>query len=378
MNVEKLDMIFQWIKIGIFGLVISTPCLWMAAGEKQVFSYTEKRTLATFPLLPGRLSQVRGFFIKVDNYLNDHFGFRELMVYRYQREVKKRFKNVERITKVTKGVDNWYFYTGNDMLKDFTGSNLRSDNELSEWLEDYRNKQKWLEQQGIQYLLIIPPNKMTIYGDLLGEPWVEKRGRTRLSQLQSVMSENDKSTFLDISQALLNGRHSGRLFFQSDTHWTEYGAFLGYLAIADRLESTFPQNHFKRDFTFSKTITRKCEKKANCGDLTLMLLEYETFEESFKTVDDYSSCTVPQSIDYRFSNLDMSAKDPYLAKACKSRRLKTIVFRDSFFEALEPYMTENFNEVIYLWKKYDQANVEELLRTFKPDIVIEERGERQL
>ncbi len=74
----------------------------------------------------------------------------------------------------------------------------------------------------------------------------------------------------------------------------------------------------------------------------------------------------------------MSAKDPYLAKACKSRRLKTIVFRDSFFEALEPYMTENFNEVIYLWKKYDQANVEELLRTFKPDIVIEERGERQL
>ena len=55
-----------------------------------------------------------------------------------------------------------------------------------------------------------------------------------------------------------------------------------------------------------------------------------------------------------------------------------LVFRDSFFEALEPYFSENFKEVIYLWKDYDQKNIEELLAVFKPDIVIEERGERRL
>lgn len=54
------------------------------------------------------------------------------MVYRNHREIKNSSKDVERITKVMKSIDNWYFFTGNGMLKDFVGSSLRSDSELSE------------------------------------------------------------------------------------------------------------------------------------------------------------------------------------------------------------------------------------------------------
>jgi len=34
--------------------------------------------------------------------------------------------------------------------------------------------------------------------------------------------------------------------------------------------------------------------------------------------------------------------------------------------------------VVYLWKNYDQANIEEIMNFFKPDIVVEERAERRL
>ena len=39
---------------------------------------------------------------------------------------------------------------------------------------------------------------------------------------------------------------------------------------------------------------------------------------------------------------------------------------------------DDFQEVIYLWKEYDQSNVEEILKYFTPDIVIEEVVERIL
>jgi alginate O-acetyltransferase complex protein AlgJ len=379
METLKLEKIFQWVLIVIFLLIISVPGLWMIFTPQVISSYTEKRTLAVFPDPPSSSAGIRGFFSDVDSYLNDHFGFREWMVYRYQREIKKRFADVERISKVITGLDNWYFFTGDGMLEDYTGKRQLSDGELQEWLENYRAKRAWLEKKGIKYLFVVPPNKMSIYDEFLGEPWISQKGKRRLEQLTEAMTESDKSTFLNLTPALAGKGGQQNLFFKSDTHWAPYGAYLGYLAIADKLETLFPGSQFKRDFGFSSIEKRKCEKKANnCGDLTNMLLSYDSFEESFSTVDEFSSCTVPQEYDYGFSGIDYATRDPYIAKSCEQGDLTALVFRDSFSRDLEPFLSENFKEVIYLWKGYDQKNVEELLATFKPDIVIEERAERSL
>ncbi|MGW8195844.1 MAG: alginate O-acetyltransferase AlgX-related protein, partial [Desulforhopalus sp.] len=285
----------------------------------------------------------------------------------------------ETISKVMKGTDNWYFFTGDSVLEDFTGKRLRSDSEMREWLEKYRDRKRWLAQRQIQYLQIVVPNKMRVYSEFLGEPWVSQRGETRLDQLRARMNDRDKSTFLDLSLPLLGAKNEGTLYFKSDTHWTPYGAYLGYLAIADKIETLFPDSSFKKDFTFSTMATRKCDKKENsCGDLTNMVLDYESFAESFKEVDEFSACSVVDTFEYSFSDLDTSARDPIIIKGCRNKALTALVFRDSFFRALEPFFSENFNKIIYLWKNYDQQNVEQLLTVFKPDIVIVERGERQL
>lgn len=379
MSLKTLDINFRRIRIAIFFIIIFSPSLFMIFGQKTGFSYTEKRSLATFPSPPANAFEVRRFFSDVDGYLNDHFGFREWMVYRYQREIGKRFSDVGTLSKVMEGIDDWYFFTGNKLLEDFTGRDLLGTSDLEEWIETFRAKQQWLEKQGIQYLFIVPPNKMSIYGNFLGEPWVSQRGMTRLSQIMNAMNENDKSSFLHLSPALIEKSRDEYLFLKSDSHWNQYGAYLGYLSIAAKIESLFPDNRFKRDFTFSETITRTCEKKKpNCGDLTHMLLDYDSFDESFKVVDPFSSCAVDQKYNHNFSNIDTTVPDPYIAKSCETKELRVLVFRDSFFRALEPYFSENFKEVIYLWKTYDQKNIEELLAVFKPDIVIEEKGERRL
>ena len=378
MTLKTLNIVFQRINIVIFLLVVFSPCLWMFFGPQEVFSFAEKRLLATFPSIPASLPQVKSYFSDIDNYLNDHFGFRDWMVFRYQTEVKKRF-DINTVSKVHKGTNDWYFYTGMKTLENFTGRHLLNTNDLNNWIETYKGKQRWLEKQGILYLFVVPPDKPTIYGEFVGEPWLSKKGKTRLSQLKSVIEVDEKSPFLDLSPKLVEMGRDEILFFKSDTHWNQYGAYLAYLTMAEKIESLFPGIQFKKDFTFSKTIKRKCEQKSStCGDLTNMLLNYDSFDESFKVVDEFPHCAVDQEFNYNFSNLSTTAEDPYIAKSCPSKELRALVFRDSFFIALEPYFSENFKEVIYLWKSYDQKNIEELLTVFKPDIVIEEKAERNL
>jgi hypothetical protein len=45
---------------------------------------------------------------------------------------------------------------------------------------------------------------------------------------------------------------------------------------------------------------------------------------------------------------------------------------------MHPFISENFKHVVYLWKEYDQKNLEETFRIFKPDVVIEAIVERDL
>ena len=66
-----------------------------------------------------------------------------------------------------------------------------------------------------------------------------------------------------------------------------------------------------------------------------------------------------------------------MLKECPKATLNAIVFSDSFITNLEPFFSENFGQILYLRKRYDQKNVEELLNSFRPDIVIEQRAERQ-
>ncbi|MDR1419493.1 MAG: hypothetical protein LBI86_03890 [Treponema sp.] len=56
---------------------------------------------------------------------------------------------------------------------------------------------------------------------------------------------------------------------------------------------------------------------------------------------------------------------------------KTIVFRDSFFVALEPFISSLFSHTEYMWKSFEQDDTAYILEN-KPDIIIWEVVERFL
>jgi len=376
---KVVSNIFRWSFLAIFFTGIFAPATQMIFGDRVLFSFTEKRTLATFPNVPDNLSQVQKFYSDLDKYLNDHFGFRDWFIYRYQSELRKRFNHTSKETSVIRGKDNWYYFTDSDLLLDFTGKKPLSDSDLDNWLTSYRGKKRWLAERDIRYLFVVPPNKQSVYPEFTAETLGKSQGKSRLQQLKSLLTESDNSTFIDLAPILIDKKDNGTMFYKSDTHWTSYGAYLAFQVIAEKIEDFFPDISFKKDFPFTPELTRVCDKKrANCGDLTRMLLDFESFKESFKISSGFLKCASLSPFDFQLSDVNQSADAPSFAKSCKHGQLKAIVFRDSFLVALEPYLSENFAQVLYLWKGYNQDNLEKLLQIFKPDIVIEEKVERNL
>ena len=93
-----------------------------------------------------------------------------------------------------------------------------------------------------------------------------------------------------------------------------------------------------------------------------------------------SSCSqeIKQAVaDFQKIPADQIRSAP-LVTTCDTSKLRAVVFRDSFFNAVVPFIAEDFNRIDYVWKPYDHTIMKELIEQQKPQIVIEEMVERFL
>jgi alginate O-acetyltransferase complex protein AlgJ len=152
--------------IVLFLTVILAPPVKWALSPDRSWSDKEKRVLAPFPKEPRNFSSFLKLTKNFESYYNDHFGFREVLIDRYQREMRKRFGQ-SGVPKVIGGKEGWYFYAGDDLLKDFRGLTPLKGQQLDAWIMDFVRKRDWLAEQGIRYLFVVVPNKQTIYPEYL-------------------------------------------------------------------------------------------------------------------------------------------------------------------------------------------------------------------
>ena len=163
-------------------LIFSSPII-MLVTKQEKWSEAEQRGLAILPLLPKNITQFVVFFGSVSDYLDDHFGFREFYIRRYRRELAKRFDQVSSHATVAKGLDGWYFFNNFGMLDDFFGYAPLGGNTLKKWWALQEAKHSWLQDNNIQYLSIIAPNKQSIYPEYLMKNSMSIKGKTRFEEV---------------------------------------------------------------------------------------------------------------------------------------------------------------------------------------------------
>jgi tetratricopeptide (TPR) repeat protein len=390
--IEKINIhtLSKLLLIGMFLFTIFVPPLKTLIGLKKVVSQGENRKLASIPKFSMNARSIKEFSSEFENYYEDNFGFRGAFVY-LNSLIKVYWLNISAVPKVITGKDDWLFWTGEELIEDYRGLITLSSLQLETWREELEYKYKWLEKHKIRYLYVVVPDKQTIYPEYLPDSVNKVQKKTKLDQLLEYLKSNSKFKIFDMRDPLMEAKKRGLLFFPRDSHWNVPGALIAYKSIMKQVLQMFPNVNMV-DFNISdyeenhEIISMKSRGMESTLGLFFSPVPGWTLVSTpgFKLK---KSCAVTVELFKKNKNPDEFSKvlEPF-AKSCPKAKLRAIVIRDSMFTDVEPFLSENFQLILYLWPmqrwkayeyKYDKY-IMEMIEKIKPDIVIEERGERML
>ncbi len=221
-----------------FLLALFTPLAGYFTGVESKLSNTENRELAKLPELS--IAGLSEFPAKFESNFNDNFGLRSILV-RWNSMMRIGLFQQSPVSWVVIGKNGWLFLNNLNNIEDCRGFLHYTNEELRTITHNFEEQQEWLNKQGISYLVVIVPDKETIYPEYLPDSIRRTNGKTRLDQLIDYLQKNSDFRVLDLRQPLLeakNGKYS--TFYRTDGHWNDYGAFIGYREIMLALKQHFP------------------------------------------------------------------------------------------------------------------------------------------
>lgn len=356
-----------------FLLFVGLPLIVGLYREDVLSSGVERRNLAQLPPLPDNLGELQSFPARMDSYYSDQFGFRNALT-------RIHFRFFELVASdssgknVTAGKDGWLFlgsikpgYAGYaDPIGDVMNINLYTEEQLVTFARYITAIRDWLAQRGIRYVYVITPNKHSIYTDKLPSFITKRNPFSATDQLVAHLRNHTDIVFVDMREELLQERQRHDVYFKLDSHWNSYGANVGQYRIMQAVQGLFPDSvhPFKLSadaFTIALEGYRDLATSAGM----------EGAEEAAPQPVFAGMCNPVREEE----NADFFAPFTML---CDTGDLNAVIFRDSFFTALQPYTSRQFRRATYIWNVVDFALLSEYVEREKPDLVIDQVVERML
>lgn len=304
-----------------------------------------------------------------ETWFNDHFGMRNFLIDNYKLMNYNLFYATDS-TKVLIGKEGWLFY-GDESIENYQNLQLYTDQELEQIKVNLEYIYKPLKENDIQYVLVIAPDKETIYNEYYPDT-IKKIGSTsKLDQVVDYLKEYSEVPVLDLRETLLANKADHPLYYLTDTHWNQYGAFLGYQAIVKYLSQTFSEIKPLEvtDFIIEESLH-------NGGDLLNMLgIDKENYK--YKKMS-YAFLTRKP---YMYKKVDLVEQEPagqYLTYQDTPNLPTALIYHDSFFGAMQPFFSAHFREASYGLATWNISGYIPQIIEQKPDIVVHELVERNM
>lgn len=346
------------------------------------FKLKEKRHLANFPDL--RHDSVFMWPAKFDKYFQDHFGFRSLFI-QSANSIRFHLFKVSPRRRVLLGKDGWLFYGQRTMRDFFRGITRYTDPQLTNLKNRFENRHAFLKSHGIEYLIVVVPNKDTIYPEYYSPRFPKISNKNAFDQFLDYLGPSSTLPLIYLKEPLLEAKSTQKekLYLATDSHWNDLGAFVGYQAIFNELQRIFPQiepvaqnsyqlnyRQFKGGFsnllgvisrpTVSDPILRFKERDSS---ITNARRERARREQEIKELTGKGT-RLPLII-----RRDLSADG---AKNNPNKLIpKAMIYRDSFFARMTKFFSQHFIESQYYSTTYFKFD-RDLILEENPDIVIDQ------
>ena len=319
----------------------------------------EQRKLAEFP--PLEIDSIPSLPKKIEDYFNDHFGLRSTL-FNWGVKIKYQiFNSSPKSEKVVIGKDGWLFLTGRfyEVTQDINRENLFSNDSLVRSVKIWEGRKKELFDLGINYYKSFWPDKYYIYPEMMPNA-MQMANKTTLWRCDQAInyldSINSAIKIIDVRQQLLTLKPFIPVHYKLDSHWNNFGAFIGYSelikVICKDLKNIKPLS--LQDFNIVWSPKSK-------GDLaTILNVEGQDLEVTFNKK--FSSNIEKMNADSfpKRTEIYLNHNNPNGPKA--------LIYRDSYTNALIPFLMENFSEAVLIW---DTPYSIEMVKRVKPNLVIE-------
>lgn len=349
--------------ICLFFTVLLLPILlsgfYIDKNEKYI-TKIEKRTVNQTPVILKNSRINNNFSIDFEKWLQDHIAFRPSIIKLYNKIFTKTS------TKVLYGEDGYLFYKKGNSVNLFKRTIQLSDKEIAKELASFIHIAKTLQENGIKFYWLIPPNKHTVYPEYFPKNIKPVNKLSVLDQVLDYTKRHNLSDILniiDLRTELLNNKFPNQeLYYKTDTHWNQIGAFIGHNVLIKNLQRDF--KNFTKTLNFDDFRISKSTFNGDLADMLAQKMKSTHYEFIPKHHEDIIT---ELKTGKNFNTLNKTTQSPYTA----------MIYRDSFFDNLHQFTSHYFKKVDYISDKIRPEHLEEILAK-KPDIVILETVERKV
>ncbi len=340
----------------IFIIACVAVCLLPFAGMAvcPTTESTENKAMSAFPSLGIQEGSLNlNLFQELEEYFNEHFAFRNELIYA-DAKIQTCVFQVSNADTVTYGKDGWLYYSST--LGDYLGYNRMSDRQIYNMAHNISLVQEYVEEKGSDFVLAIPPNKNTLYGEYM--PYYDSYivDHTHNVDLLTPKLREFGVLYADLPKLFRNENEI--LYLKRDSHWNTKGAVMAYNCMMDTL------GYAHKNYGDSSVIRTKDED----GDLNRMLYTFYGEKELNYRYD------IEQA--YTYTNDVKSVEDVWIETEGGTGNGTLLMFRDSFGNTLIPLIADQFQKAWFT--KEVPYGLESLMEQYDPDTIVFEKVERNL
>ncbi len=350
-------------------LVPAALALTGRGGADDDFIYhTEMRHPFVAPPPSSGALATGGWERDVERQIADTFPLRRTMIEAYD-EAKFRWLGDVAGPHVVRGREGWLFFNDEERRYD-DGTFAPSGAELARIAALYRARARWCAQRGIAYVVVLVPNKSSVYARYL-PAWtlhIEPNAGQRLIPLLRAQGVR----VVDPRAALVDASFAREVYQPGDTHWTDAGAYIAYRQIVDALRDAGVRDAIAPQSISPQTV----ETTGDLDRLAGIAASYRSTDVVYRFPERAHKVAPPSypgdPLAAAFQPEAYEVDDPRLGRA--------VLFGDSFTGALRRFVAQDFRRTVVLQHEisgtehFDRAAV----AAERPNVVIQELVERAL
>jgi alginate O-acetyltransferase complex protein AlgJ len=363
---SRVRRIAEVVFISLFLGIVCLPLVGKLLPSEGAFALTENRRPTAFPTVdlnsPGWGFSIASFPRRFERYWDDSFAFRWYLIRAHS--IVKLALGVSPSPKALVGQNGYLFYAAEQSVDYFRAVKPYTARELTQWREELESRRVWLAERGIRYLVVVAPNKETIYPEFMPPELRPVGAETRLDQLTRELRAHSGVELLDLRPALRRAKQTQRIYHRTDTHWNDAGASVAYGEILARLHPWFPELNAA---TLPGSLV---VHNTSGGDLARILALDDRFRE--ERIDFLP--TAPQRA-RKVAGSNPGESDVVAMECADCGGPRVVMTQDSFNTNLAPLLAEHFSRIVFVdGTRLDRS----LIDRERPALVIQEFVERIL